>query len=269
LCRCVIKKRVLKRSDMPVACDGSVYRAKTVSRHWIMSALKYLLTITLLLYACAGVSAAPRKDIAGSPKALLPALETKPGDSSQRLLVVNDDASSPFAMVHALEKREGEWRSVFSPMEAMIGKNGFAQPGEKREGDGRTPSGVFPLGTAFGYEPSVETRMPYRQATAEDLWVDDPGADDYNKWVKKGQTKAASFESMRREDLLYRYGIVIEYNTNPVVKGHGSAIFFHVWMDRGESTHGCVALSEKDMLKILRWLDPAAKPVAVMGAGKR
>jgi len=254
---------------MSVAYDGSVYRAKTVSRHWIMSALKYLLTITLLLYACAGVSAAPREDISGDWKEFIPVLEKKSGDSLQCLLVINNDASSASARVYALEKREGEWRSAFSPMDAMIGENGFAPPGEKREGDGRTPSGVFPLGTAFGYEPSVETKMPYRQATAEDLWVDDPGADDYNKWVKKGQTKAASFESMRREDLLYRYGIVIEYNTNPVVKGHGSAIFFHVWMDRGESTHGCVALSEKDMLKILRWLDPAAKPLVVMGAGKR
>lgn len=107
--------------------------------------------------------------------------------------------------------------------------------------------------------------MPYRQTAPDDIWVDDPGADDYNRWVKKGRTKAASFEHMRRDDHLYRYGIVIEYNTTPVVKGHGSAIFFHLWMGKDEPTQGCVALSEDDALEILRWLDPAAKPVAAMG----
>jgi L,D-peptidoglycan transpeptidase YkuD (ErfK/YbiS/YcfS/YnhG family) len=40
-------------------------------------------------------------------------------------------------------------------------------------------------------------------------------------------------------------------------------------MNRDESTHGCVALSKRDMLEILRWLDPAAKPIVVMGTGKR
>ncbi len=233
------------------------------------SGVVLVIAALVLAFACAAVSAAPRDDISRFWNALLPVPEAKLGDSSQCILVVNEDASSPSARVYALEKQGGAWRSVFSPMEAMIGKNGFAPPGKKREGDGRTPSGVFKLGTAFGYDPSMETRMPYRQATAEDLWVDDPGADDYNRWVKKGQTKAASFEYMQREDRLYRYGIVIEYNTNPVVKGHGSAIFFHVWMNRSESTHGCVALSEHDMLEILRWLDPAAKPLVVMGSVKR
>lgn len=223
----------------------------------------------VLMSACAGVPVAPRKDTAGFTKALPPAPGAKLKDSSQCLLVVNDDAASPFATVHALERQRDGWRSVFTPMDAMIGKNGFAPPGEKREGDGRTPSGVFRLGTTFGYGPSADTRMPYRQATAEDIWVDDPGADDYNRWVKKGHTKAASYEFMRREDPLYRYGLVIEYNTNPVVRGHGSAIFFHVWRNRGEPTQGCVALSESDMLKILRWLDPAAKPAALTGTAKR
>lgn len=233
------------------------------------SGVVLVIAALVLASACAAVSAAPRDDISRSWNALLPVPEAKLGASSQCILVVNDGASSPYARVYALEKQEGAWRSVFSPMEAMIGKNGFAPPGEKREGDCRTPSGIFPLGTAFGYDPSVETRMPYRQATAEDVWVDDPDADDYNRWVKKEKTKAASYELMRREDHLYRYGIVIEYNTNPVVKGHGSAIFFHVWMHKDESTHGCVALSEKDMLEILRWLDPGAKPLVVMGSVKR
>jgi len=167
--------------------------------------------------------------------------------------------------VYALEKRDATWRPAFGPIDAVIGRNGFAPAGEKREGDGRTPSGIFPLKLVFGYEEKSRTRMPYRQARDEDLWVDDPESPDYNRWVAKGGTTAASFEKLRRDDDLYRYAIVIGYNTDPVVKGHGSAIFFHVWRGRGSSTAGCVAVAEEDLLKILAWLEPDAKPVIVMG----
>jgi L,D-peptidoglycan transpeptidase YkuD (ErfK/YbiS/YcfS/YnhG family) len=70
---------------------------------------------------------------------------------------------------------------------------------------------------------------------------------------------------MRREDDLYKYGIVVEYNTNPVIKGYGSAIFFHLWKGGGKPTEGCIALSEENLIRIIRWLDPAAKPLVVMG----
>lgn len=191
------------------------------------------------------------------------------GSSSQAILVEVRDPSSFSAMVHMVEKQNGAWQNAYPPCDAVIGRNGLAPPGMKREGDGRTPSGVFSLGTAFGYEPSLAVKWPYRQATPDDLWVDDPRADDYNRWVKKGETKAVSFERLRREDDLYRYGLVVEYNTNPVVKGLGSAIFFHLWKGRTEPTAGCVAMPEKDMLRLLRWLDPAANPIVIMGTGIR
>ncbi len=187
------------------------------------------------------------------------------GESSQILLVRNMYPVSSDVQVLALEKKNGRWQSLFVPMEGVIGRNGFARPGEKREGDGRTPSGIFPLGTIFGYEPLFPTRMPYRQAADDDLWVDDVHADDYNRWVKKGSTNASSFERMRRDDDLYKYGIVVEYNTNPVIKGFGSAIFFHLWKGMGQPTEGCIALSEEDLIRVIRWLDPAARPLVVMG----
>jgi L,D-peptidoglycan transpeptidase YkuD (ErfK/YbiS/YcfS/YnhG family) len=187
------------------------------------------------------------------------------GESSHILLTRNMNPTSVDIRILALEKRNGRWQSPFAAMDGVIGRNGFAAPGEKREGDGRTPSGIFPLGTVFGYQPSFPTRMPYRQATVDDLWVDDVHADDYNRWVTRGTTKASSFEKMRRDDNLYKLGVVIEYNTNPIIKGYGSAIFFHLWRGKGLPTEGCVALSEEDLVKILRWLDPAAVPLVVMG----
>jgi L,D-peptidoglycan transpeptidase YkuD (ErfK/YbiS/YcfS/YnhG family) len=70
---------------------------------------------------------------------------------------------------------------------------------------------------------------------------------------------------MKRDDNLYKYGIIIEYNTDPVIKGSGSAIFLHVWKGEGIHTAGCVAISEENILKILDWLDPAATPLIITG----
>ena len=192
-------------------------------------------------------------------------LEKRMGKSSQVLLVQNIKPASIDVRISPWERKNGSWHYPFAPLDGVIGRNGFAPPGKKREGDGRTPAGIFPIGTVFGYEPSFPTRMPYRQATVDDLWIDDVQADDYNRWVRRGTTKASSFERMRRDDDLYKYGIVLEYNTDPVIKGQGSAIFFHLWRGKGIATAGCIALSEENLIRILNWLDPAARPLVVMG----
>ena len=198
--------------------------------------------------------------------ALFTSLENKIGKSRQVILVTTYTIFFfSEQKVYALEKNENQWKSAFEPFNAMIGKNGFALPGEKREGDGKTPSGVYYLKTTFGYDESIKTKMPYRQALADDLWIDDINAGDYNRWVKKSETQAKSYEKMKRDDDLYKYGIVIEYNTNPVVKGYGSAIFFHVWGGDDITTEGCVAVSEENIIKILEWLDPKAEPFIIMG----
>jgi L,D-peptidoglycan transpeptidase YkuD (ErfK/YbiS/YcfS/YnhG family) len=197
--------------------------------------------------------------------ALPEAVENGIGTSSQVLFIGNVETASTGVRISAMEKKDGRWQRPFPPIEGVIGRNGFAPPGKKREGDGRTPSGIFPLSLVFGYAPSVPTKMPYRQATGDDLWVDDIHADDYNRWTTKGTTKAASFERMRRDDDRYKLGVVVEYNTNPVIKGYGSAIFFYIWQERGIPTAGCIALSETDLIRIVEWLDPAAGPQSVLG----
>jgi L,D-peptidoglycan transpeptidase YkuD (ErfK/YbiS/YcfS/YnhG family) len=161
--------------------------------------------------------------------------------------VVAGGEVSPIASV--LERQGRTWTRVLGPYSAVIGRAGFAAPGEKREGDGKTPSGIFPLEEAFGYGERIISPMPYRR----------------NGWAKKGRTKALSFEEMRRKDGLYRIGVVIGYNRNPVKKGLGSAIFLHPWRGKGTATSGCVAMAEGDLLRILSWLDPSKKPKAILG----
>ena len=202
---------------------------------------------------------------ATNPTALARGSEAVPIPAEQLLVVVAAGRGTSRARLYKLERDKGGWRVVGGGMAAMIGRTGFAKPGEKREGDGHTPSGLFPLEFVFGYAPSVATRMPYRQATGSDIWVDDVQSPDYNSWRQKGETAARSFEEMRLPDHLYRHGIVIGYNRQPVVKGMGSAIFLHVWREDGQTTSGCVATDEGELVEIIGWLDPARRPMILMG----
>jgi L,D-peptidoglycan transpeptidase YkuD (ErfK/YbiS/YcfS/YnhG family) len=168
------------------------------------------------------------------------------------------------ALICALERSRGDWKTVIADTPVVIGAAGFAPDGEKREGDGRTPAGIFTVETAFGSAARVDTRLRYRQATERDFWVDDVRSTQYNTWVS-GTPDAASFERMLRDDGLYRLGFVVGYNTAPVVPGRGSAIFFHVWPGPGSVTTGCVAAPERIMAALLKWLDMDRNPVVIMG----
>lgn len=194
---------------------------------------------------------------------LLPILNKKIEESSQGILVITEDNKSYNAKVFAIEKQHGNWQPVFQKMDAFIGENGLAAPAEKLEGDNKTPMGIYPLKRTFGYLPGIKSKMPYFQVSEEDIWISDSKSNYYNQLVKKKDTNTNNYENMRREDNLYKYGIVIEYNTEDVKKGKGSGIFFHV-MGWPCTTTGCVALEERNILKILEWLDPAKKPVVVI-----
>jgi L,D-peptidoglycan transpeptidase YkuD (ErfK/YbiS/YcfS/YnhG family) len=180
--------------------------------------LLFIMAIFPILFSCAtyslkasGQSASInpliKKFIAHHPNQL--------GESEQLIFATNRDSSSVLVTIHALERNNGVWHLVFPTSTGSIGEMGFAAIDKKREGDGKSPSGIFPLGIAFGYDPSVVTKMPYRQATDDDFWVDDVNSEDYNKWVK-GQPNAASWEKMKRDDDQYKHGVVIEYNMHPI-----------------------------------------------------
>lgn len=205
---------------------------------------------------------------APSPKEAAPwGTLVTPADSLQAIVVIPKEGSKTQATVAFVQRESATspWRTSTGPVEAVIGVNGFAPAGEKREGDGRTPAGTYPLESAFGIAKKVETKLPYRRTTDKDLWIDDPESPDYNKWVK-APTKAKSFERMKRKDALYELGIVVGYNTSPVEKSLGSAIFFHVWRAPTSATAGCVAMAKEDLLQMVQALDPAKKPVAVFNA---
>ena len=191
-----------------------------------------------------------------------PVLETLNSDI-QQVLMVDASSGSSKADLTVWEKRQNHWQSVFESMPAVVGRNGVVSSDQKKEGDGHTPSGIYALGTAFGYAPTVLTKLSYRPVTTHDFWVDDPTSIQYNRWVTD-TPHAKSFERLKREDDLYKYAVVIEYNTNPVVPGKGSAIFLHVWRDFVTPTAGCVALSEENIVRLLSWLDHSRHPVIII-----
>lgn len=178
----------------------------------------------------------------------------------RQALVAEPGSRLPEARASLWEDGAGGWTRTWACGAAVAGRAGFAAPGAKREGDGCSPSGIFGLSLAFGYAATVGTALPYRTCTAEDRWVDDPASPDYNHWVTAPHP-ARSAERMRREDGLYEFGLVVDYNRDPVVPGAGSAIFVHVRDERGGGTAGCLALPRGEMVALLRLLRPGAAAV--------
>lgn len=181
----------------------------------------------------------------------------------QLITVTAASATATHAALVAYQRENGRWVKVFGPWTASIGKNGMAPPGGKREGDGRTPSGTFGFSFFFGADPDPGVSFPYRRAYSYDKWDDDSSSPLYNEWVdSRHQNPSASPEEMD-DPPFYNYGAVIAYNTARK-PGLGSAIFLHV--DTGAPTVGCVTIPTPELLKVLRWLKPAATPEIEMRA---
>jgi L,D-peptidoglycan transpeptidase YkuD (ErfK/YbiS/YcfS/YnhG family) len=186
-----------------------------------------------------------------------------PPAGSQLITVTAPSYGATYATLTVYRLSGGRWRRVLGPWTARIGRNGFAPPGRKREGDGRTPSGTFGFGFFFGVLPNPGVRFRYRQSRPYDFWDDDPASPRYNEWVD--QRRADPGLHPEPMDVSgYDYGAVIAYNTART-PGLGSGIFLHV--NIGTATAGCVTLPMGELLRVLRWLDPARSPRIRMGVG--
>lgn len=130
---------------------------------------------------------------------------------------------------------------------------------DKRERDGASPAGIFPLVSAF-YRPdrlaTPQTGLPIAALGPEMAWVDDPSDANYNRLVTRPYP--ASHEDLWRDDALYDVIVVIGYNTDPVVPGAGSAIFLHVAKPDYAATEGCIAIAKPMLLSLLGLLGPGS-----------
>lgn len=196
--------------------------------------------------------------------------------TSQVLLSVSEGWNTSSVSLYLFEKKNGVWQREEGPFLAVVGKNGMGwgkstlftvdKPSlSKREGDGRAPAGVFSLDREFGYGNHPEGALPYIRATKELECVDDAASGYYNLLVDTSKHKKTwkSWETMKRDDDLYRWGVTVGHNLPDVEPGRGSCIFLHVWRGPGQGTAGCTALAAENLRKIMRWLDPEKSPVLI------
>ena len=132
----------------------------------------------------------------------------------------------------------------------VIGRGGVTD--DKREGDGTTPLGCWPLRRLLYRADRTAVphcRLPAQPIGPSDGWCDDPADPSYNQPVRLPYR--ASHEELSRNDPLYDLVVVLGYNDDPVVPGKGSAIFMHVARPEGTPTEGCVALARADLEELL------------------
>ena len=185
------------------------------------------------------------------------------GDAGQVVVVTAERYGATTATLTAYEREGDGWRRAVGPWPARVGTRGVAPPGEKREGDGRTPSGVYGFDFFFGVAADPGVRFPYRRVTSRSLvWDDDPASPLYNPWVDLDRQRAGAEPEPMYVSPAYDHGAVIAYTTARTA-GLGSAIFLHV--SNGGPTAGCVSLPAGQLVEILRWLDPVRRPRIAIG----
>lgn len=123
---------------------------------------------------------------------------------------------------------------------------------DKREGDGGTPAGLWPLRRVLWRADRLDrprTALAVAAIAVDDGWCDDPGDPAYNQPVRTPYP--VSHEALWRDDGVYDVIVVLGHNDDPVVPGLGSAVFLHVARPDWEPTAGCVALALPDLLHLL------------------
>lgn len=205
-----------------------------------------------------------------------------PSSSRQMIFVVTKsvEASKGFLLRFERADAKTEWKKTGDQIPVVLGRNGLGlgrglhSSGSmdipvKKEGDGKSPAGVFTLSSAFGYSPVEKMgnlKIPYIYVTDMLECVDDVNSKFYNSLVNRNKVEKVdwhSSEKMLMSGIWYELGVVVDHNKNPVQRGAGSCIFLHNWAGPEDSTSGCTAMAPSAMKKIVYWLDSSKKPILV------
>jgi L,D-peptidoglycan transpeptidase YkuD (ErfK/YbiS/YcfS/YnhG family) len=221
--------------------------------------------------------------VRGSGIQSMPIPPAQPGpldslNAQQLLIVLTDGWNNLQAICYGFQKDRGEWLLKFRHP-VVVGRNGLGI-GEgivplpiqgaplKKEGDLKSPAGIFTIGTAFGYAEPQQAgwiKNPYVRATDTLICIDDVGSSKYNQLVNNDPAKSdwKSFEYMHRKDDFYKWGLFINHNAPRTEAGKGSCIFMHIWESDHQGTDGCTAMKEDDILEILHWINSDLNPMLV------
>lgn len=204
-----------------------------------------------------------------------------PQDCRQCLVGIAAGWDSSEVVLRLFEKSGANWQQVGGEWKGRLGKSGLVwglglnpvPEGAviKREGDWRTPAGVFKIGGAWGYAVDIQrhTNMPYTRITSRDLWVEDSSSPLYNQHVRLKTEPATEWEKkqqMKQDDPAHSLKLFIAHNVPPGIRpGAGSSIFFHIWRGGGtKATAGCTTMSEQNLRSLIAAIDPSKNPVYVI-----
>ena len=206
---------------------------------------------------------------------------TLPSTSTQCLVGIADSWDSSHATLTFYQKSGGRWIAEGAPWKARLGKSGLvwgsglnpppSGAATKKEGDWRSPAGVFSLGGVWGYDAKIRKNpaLPYRRITPRDLWVEDPASPHYNRNLILDHDPSTAWEKkqqMKQDDPAHALKLFIAHNAPPkIVPGAGSSIFFHIWRGGGtKPTAGCTTMDEAKLRDLIAKLDPAKRPLYVL-----
>lgn len=204
-----------------------------------------------------------------------------PAECQQCLVGIAANWDSSYVTLTWYEKQGGQWKQSGSSWKGRLGKNGLvwghgihpvpAGATTKREGDRRAPAGVFFLGGAWGYAPSIQKspELNYVQVTSRDLWYEDVNSPYYNQYRRidhEPSTAAEKKAQMKQGDYAHSLKLFIAHNAYPkITPGAGSSIFFHIWRNGGGSaTFGCTTMEETNLKSLIAKVEPAKYPVYVL-----
>ena len=199
-------------------------------------------------------------------------------DSSQLVLVRTAAWWATFGTLQRYERdHDAGWRPVGAVIPVNVGRSGLGWgrglhtnvgPGpQKREGDGRSPAGVFRLSNAFGIAgelPPESAGFSYTRSLPTSYCVEDARSIYYNQLVDSSRVTASSWEQwseMLRPDGLFDWGVVVQQNAPDIKKGAGSCVFLHIWRGPHRPTSGCTSMPKPELENVLRWLATTRAPV--------
>ncbi len=136
-------------------------------------------------------------------------------------------------------------------VKCAVGKKGIGH--KKSEGDRITPKGQYKIKFILYRKDRIKkisTKLKKVYINKNLGWCDDPKSKQYNKLVKLPFN--FSHERLYKKENSYDVILVLDYNMNPIIKNKGSAIFIHVARKNFEKTEGCIAISKKSIIKIVK-----------------
>lgn len=200
--------------------------------------------------------------------------------SQEQIIVsISPDWNSITGKLRYFNRTARGWESASPVIPVLYGPKGLAwgrglkgqeEKGlQKVERDGRAPAGLFEVGKIYTYDKALPegAKYPFHTVTPWDAWIDDVKHPQYNRHVQVDPKNVPPWfekQKMRHNDFAYRWLIEIRHNSDPVVPGMGSAIFFHTRRGVNRPSAGCTVMAREDLLDMIRWLRAEKKPRYVL-----